>query len=91
MTYESSTGTGRSTGKTAAVAILVVIAVLALVAGAIYFAEPAKSLPSVMGAITTGSRATEHRDLRGWVSIVVAVVLLVAAWFTARMKGSAQR
>jgi amino acid permease len=91
MTYESSTGTGRSTGKTAAVAILVVIAVLALVAGVIYFAEPAKSLPSVMGAITTGSRATEHRDLRGWVSIVVAVVLLVAAWFTARMKGSAQR
>jgi len=91
MTYESSTGTGRSTGKTAAVAVLVVIAVLALVAGVIYLAEPAKSLPSVMGAITTGSRATEHRDLRGWVSIVIAVVLLVAAWFTARMKGSARR
>jgi amino acid permease len=91
MTYESSTGTGRSTGKTAAVAILVVVAVLAIVAGAIYFAEPAKSLPSVMGAITTGSRASEHRDLRGWISIVIAVVLLVAAWFTARMKGSAQR
>ena len=92
MTYESSTGAGRSTGKTAAVAILVVIAVLAIVAGAIYFAEPAKSLPSVMGAITSpASRANEHRSLRGWISIVIAVVLLVAAWFTARMKGSGQQ
>jgi amino acid permease len=91
MTYESSTGAGRSTGKTAAVAVLVIIAILAIVAGALYFAEPAKSLPSVMGAITSGSRADTHRTLRGWISIVVAVVLLVAAWFTARMKGSAQR
>jgi amino acid permease len=92
MTYESSTGTGRSTGRTAAVAILVIIALLAIVAGALYLAEPAKSLPSVMGAITSpASRANAHRDLRGWISIVIAVVLLVAAWFVARMKGSAQQ
>jgi amino acid permease len=91
MTYESSTGAGRSTGKTAAVAILVIIAILAIVAGALYFAEPAKSLPSVMGAITSGSRANTHRTLRGIVSLVVAVVLLVAAWFTARSGRTAQK
>jgi amino acid permease len=91
MTYESSTGAGRSTGKTVAVAVLVIIAILAIVAGAIYLAEPAKSLPSVMGAITSGSRADTHRSLRGWISIVIAVVLLVAAWFTARMGRAAKR
>jgi len=91
MTYESSTGAGRSTGKTAAVAILVIIAILAIVAGAIYFAEPAKSLPSVLGTITSpASRANEHRTLRGIISLVVAAVLLVAAWFTARMGRSSR-
>jgi amino acid permease len=92
MTYESSTGASRSTGKTVAVAVLVIIAILAIVAGAMYLAEPAKSLPSVLGTITSpASRANEHRSLRGWIAIVIAVVLLVAAWFTARMGRTAKR
>jgi amino acid permease len=92
MTYESSSRAGRSAGKTTAVAILAVIAILAIVAGAIYFAEPAKSLPSVLGTITSpASRANAHRSTRGWVAIAVGVVLLVAAWFTARMGRTAQR
>lgn len=92
MTYESSTGaSGRSTGKTVAVVVLVIIAILAIVAGALYFAEPAKSLPSVLGTITSpASRANAHRQLRGWISIVAAVILLVAAFFTARMGRSAK-
>ena len=92
MTYESSgRAGGRSAGKLTVVAVLVIIAILAIVAGAMYFAEPAKSLPGVLGAITSGSRATEHRDLRGWISIAVAVVFLVAAWFTGRTGRTAQR
>jgi amino acid permease len=78
---------GRSSGQTIAVAVLLIIAVLAIVAGIIYLTEPAKSLPSILGTITTpASRANAHRTTRGWTAIAVGVICLVAAWFIRRRR-----
>lgn len=86
MAHANGTG-GWTPGKVAAVAILVVIAVLAIIAGIMYLAEPARSLPSVLGTIThPASRAGSPRSLRGAVAIIVGVVLLAAAWLTARAR-----
>ena len=86
MTHRSGTR-GRSSGQTIAVAVLLIIAVLAIVAGIIYLTEPAKSLPSILGTITTpASRANAHRSTRGWTAIAVGVICLVAAWFIRRRR-----
>lgn len=86
MTHRSGTR-GRSSGQTIAVAVLLIIAVLAIVAGIIYLTEPAKSLPSILGTITTpASRANAHRTTRGWTAIAVGVICLVAAWFVRRRR-----
>jgi hypothetical protein len=63
-----------------AVVILAIIAVVAIIATIMYFTEPAKSLPSILGAITSpASRASAHRTTRGAVTLAVGVVCLVAA------------
>jgi len=86
VTHRSGTR-GRSSGQTIAVAVLLIIAVLAIVAGIIYLTEPAKSLPSILGTITTpASRANAHRTTRGWTAIAVGVICLVAAWFVRRRR-----
>jgi amino acid permease len=83
---------GRSPGKTIAVVVLAIIGVLAIVAGIIYFVEPAKSLPSVLGTIThPASRASAHRSLRGMIAVIVGVICLVAAWLVSRLGRSARR
>jgi uncharacterized membrane protein HdeD (DUF308 family) len=75
-----------------AVAVLVIIAVLAVIAGLMYLAEPAKSLPAILGTIThPASRANAHRNLRGWTALVVGVICLVAAWFASRTGKSSRR
>ena len=77
----------RSSGQIIAVVVLVIIAVLAIIAGIIYLTEPAKSLPSILGAITEpASRANAHRSVRGWTALAVGVILLVAAWITGRRR-----
>lgn len=91
MAYASS-ARGWTPGKTAVVAVLGIIAVLAAVAAIMYFTEPAKSLPSILGAIThPASRADAHRSTRGLVALIVAVVCLAAAGFTTRMGRSSAR
>jgi len=76
---------GRSSGKVIIVVVLVIVALLAIIAGIMYFAEPAKSLPSILGTIThPPGRANAHRPIRGTAALVVGVVLLVAAWFAGR-------
>ena len=84
----SVSASGRSSGKTIIAVVLVVIAVLAIVAGIIYFIEPAHSLPSIMGRLThpphSLSRANAARSLRGAGAMVVGVVCLVAAYFVNR-------
>lgn len=80
-----------SPGKTTAVVVLAIIGILAIVAGVMYFTEPAKSLPSFLGTITTpASRAAAHRSTRGIVALVIGVVFLLAAGFTTRLGRSAR-
>ena len=77
---------GWSAGKTTTVIILAIIAVVAIVAGVMYFTEPAKSLPSILGAITSpASRANATRSTRGAVALAVGVIALVAAGLSLRM------
>ncbi len=76
---------GWSPGKLAVTAVLAIIALLAVIAAVMYFTEPAKSLPSILGAVThPASRANAHRSLRGGVALAVGVVGLGAAWFASR-------
>lgn len=91
MTYASQ-ARGWSAGRVTAVVVLAIIAILAIIAAVLYFTEPAKSLPSVLGTITSPvSRADAHRSTRGLISIVAAVILLAAAWFAARVGRSPRR
>jgi hypothetical protein len=87
---------GRSSAKTIITVVLVVIAVLAIVAGIIYFIEPAHSLPSFLGKITSAlslllTGPARPVPARMAYAMVVAVVCLVAAFFVNRSnKGTAQ-
>ena len=82
---QGSAAGGRSTVKMIAVVVLVVVAILAIIAGILYLAEPAKSLPSILGTITHPvSRANKHRPARAAAALILAVVCLVAAWLVGR-------
>jgi uncharacterized membrane protein HdeD (DUF308 family) len=76
---------GRSSGRVIAAVVLVVVAILCIIAAILYFSEPAKSLPSVLGAIKfTGhntTRANSHRSVRGITTLIVGVICLAGAWF----------
>jgi uncharacterized membrane protein len=59
-------------------AVVIVVGILALVAGIIWFTVDAKSLPSFMGQLHTYAG---HRTKRGTVAVIVgAVLLLVGGW-----------
>jgi uncharacterized membrane protein len=50
---------------------------LAVLAGVLYFALEARSLPSILGAL----HSSGHRSLRGMIAIAIGVLLLApAAW-----------
>jgi amino acid permease len=78
-----STGSGSSTGRTVAAVICAIVAIVFIVAGIIYLLEPAKSLPSILGA-EHGS--TGHRPLRAAGSLIVGVVFAVGTWFSLKYK-----
>ncbi|MDX6343447.1 MAG: hypothetical protein QOH87_3585 [Trebonia sp.] len=83
---------GWSPGRVTTVAVLAVVGVLAVIACIMYLTEPAKSLPSMLGAITApASRADAHRSTRGYVALAVGVVCLVAAGFASRVNRSSPR
>lgn len=89
---EATSARGWSPGKVVVVAILAVIAVLAIVACVMYLTEPAKSLPSVLGAITSpASRADAHRSTRGYSALAIGVVFLAAAWIVSRLGRTSSR
>lgn len=91
MTH-ASRARGWSPGKMTAVAVLVIIAALAVIAGIMYLTEPAKSLPGILGTITHPvSRANAHRTVRGWTALAVGVICLAAAWLVSRMGRSSPR
>jgi uncharacterized membrane protein len=85
-------GSGSSTGRTASAVVLGVIALLFIVVGIIYLAEPAGSLPGFLGHATTivhGKKvpSTGHHPLRAAGSLIVGVVFAVGAWFALKYKG----
>lgn len=73
---------GRSSGKTIVAVVLAIIAVLLIIQGVMFFIEPAKSL--MIGSISSGARANDHRPLWGAGALVVAVICLIGAWFTVK-------
>ena len=81
---------GRSPARMIAGVILVIIGILAIIAAILYFAEPAHSLPSILGTIkhppATVHRADSHRTLRAIVSLIVGIVLLGAGAFALAWK-----
>ena len=77
-TVDAASG-GKSTGRTIGAVILAIIAILFIIAGVLYLAEPAKSLPSILGTI---HNSTGHRPLRAAGCLIVGVIFAVGAWFT---------
>jgi hypothetical protein len=61
--------------RNALAAVVIVVGILALVAGIIYLTVAAKSLPSFMGSL---AGMTGHRSKRGIAGVVVGAVLLLA-------------
>jgi amino acid permease len=80
-----SSGSG-SSGRTATAVIAAVIALVFIVAGIIYIAEPAGSLPGFMGHVAGSSG---HHPLRAAGCLIVGVVFAVGAWFALKYKGKA--
>jgi amino acid permease len=81
----SPTGSG-SSGRTATAIIAAVIALVFIVAGIIYVAVPASSLPGFMGHV---AGSTGHHPLRAAGCLIVGVVFAVLAWFALKYKGKA--
>ena len=64
---------------------LLVIGLLALIAGIIYLTVPAHSLPSIMGSLPKNG----HRSKRGVAGVVVGAVLAVIGGFLLVRSGRA--
>ena len=81
-----STESGGSSGRTVVAVVLGVIALVFIVAGIVYVAVPAESLPGFMGHV---AHSTGHHPLRAAGSLIVGVVLAIGAWFALKYKGKA--
>jgi len=81
-----STESGSSTGRTVAAVILGVIALVFIVAGIVYIAVPAESLPGFMGHV---AHSSGHHPLRAAGCLIVGVVFAIGAWFALKYKGKA--
>lgn len=74
----------RSSGRMILAVILGIIALLFIVVGIMYVAEPANSLPSIIPGHITGS--TGHHPLRVVGCFVVGIVFAIGAWFALAYK-----
>ena len=61
------------------VPLAVILGIALIVVGIVYFAEPAKSLPSFFPGHQAGS--THHHTKHGIAAFLVGVACLVYAWF----------
>lgn len=80
-----SSGSG-SSGRMVLAVIAAVIAIVFIVGGIVYIAEPAGSLPGFMGHVANSSG---HHPLRAAGALIVGVVFAVGAWFALKYKGKA--
>jgi uncharacterized membrane protein YidH (DUF202 family) len=75
----SASVSNRSSGRSTLAIILVILGILAIVAGFLYIAGAANSIHFMVGSVHKG----HHLD-RAAVSFVVGIALLIIAWFAAR-------
>ena len=64
--------------------VLVVLGILAVVVGIIYLIEPIHSLPSFFPGSAPHGRG--HHHIRGYVAIVVGIILFIIAAVAARSR-----
>jgi hypothetical protein len=64
--------------------VLVVLGILAVVAGVIYLVEPIHSLPSFFPGHAAHGQG--HHHIRGYIAIVVGIVLLIIAAVAGRSR-----
>jgi hypothetical protein len=77
----ASVSGGASSGSRALVIVLAVIGIIALIVGLLYLVD-GNALPSFL---TAGSHVKKGNHLaRGTVALVIGIVLLAGAWYTAR-------
>ncbi len=69
--------------------ILVVLGVLVMAAGIIYYVEPAKSLPAFFPG--HAAHVTGRHTTRGLAGIIAGAVLLIIAVITARVRRRSSR
>ncbi len=69
-------------------AVAVIVGIVLIVIAAVYFAEPAKSLPSFFPGHQAGS--AHHHVKHGIASLCVGLAFFVLAWFRSGPKRSAQ-
>jgi uncharacterized membrane protein YidH (DUF202 family) len=66
-------------GRTFLGVVLLVIALVAIAAGIVYFTMSAHNLPSFMPGHLSSVAATGHRTKRGIICVAVGVVLLIVS------------
>jgi len=73
----------RPVARVVAAVILALIAIVLVIVGIIYFAEPSKSLPSVLPGhlAATAADSGKNHPLRGAGCLVLSVIFFGAAWF----------
>jgi hypothetical protein len=74
---------GRPAARVVTAVILAILAIVLVIVGVLYFAEPSRSLPSVLPghlAATTADSGKNH-PLRGAGCLVLGVIFFGAAWF----------
>jgi NADH:ubiquinone oxidoreductase subunit 5 (subunit L)/multisubunit Na+/H+ antiporter MnhA subunit len=67
--------------------ILVILGILAIVAGVIYLIEPIHSLPTFFPGYAAHGQG--HHHIRGYVAIVVGIILLIIGAVVGRSRRSA--
>jgi len=74
---------GRPAARVVTAVILAVIALVLVVVGIIYFAEPSKSLPSMLPGhlAATAADSGKNHPLRGAGCVVLGLIFFGAAWF----------
>jgi uncharacterized membrane protein HdeD (DUF308 family) len=64
--------------------VLVVLGILAVIAGVIYLVEPIHSLPSFFPGHAAHGQG--HHHIRGYIAIVVGIILLIIAAVAGRSR-----
>lgn len=71
----------RSAGRSTLAIVLVILGILAIIAGFLYLAGAANSIHFMVGSVHQG-----HHLARAAVSFVVGIALLIVAWFISRTR-----